>query len=106
MRTARWHICRVSIFLVLGTFALGCGQTHTTTGGVKDQGSKTAGEESQVADAVEGHDHSGWWCAEPGIPRKFVPSATPNWSWHSKKREIGVRRTSAPTVSDSSTTRS
>jgi hypothetical protein len=62
MTFARW---RVGLVLVLaGGLAAGCGPTDNKGGEAKGKGA-TPGEK-QVAE--KGHDHSGWWCDEHGVP--------------------------------------
>ena len=44
--------------------ALGCSQASPPAAVTGD----TAGTETSAADS--GHDHSGWWCAEHGVPEE------------------------------------
>jgi len=49
----------VAIMTCLAVFTVGCGRQTADT------------SVSQVSDASQaGHDHSGWWCAEHGIPEE------------------------------------
>ena len=50
----------------------GCGPADNKGGQAKDQAPSSKDKSVQVADAKKdekrGHDHSGWWCDEHGVP--------------------------------------
>jgi hypothetical protein len=53
------------VLLAFAVMATGCGQQS------KDSGSTPVSEASQAEPADgDGHDHSGWWCVEHGIPEE------------------------------------
>ena len=57
-----------SMFLVLATLAvIGCGKSNSPT---KEGGAKAiaAKDDHDQKKEIKGHDHSGWWCAEHGVP--------------------------------------
>ncbi len=59
------------LFAAFTLVAGGCGQADNKGGQVKDRGAKE--RPAQVADVKEdkkGHDHSGWWCDEHGVPEE------------------------------------
>jgi hypothetical protein len=64
---------RVGSLLSLAAFVVvlsGCGQTDNKSGQTKEKDAKE--KSSQLAKAKQedkkGHDHSGWWCDEHGVP--------------------------------------
>ena len=57
-----------STFLLLATLTVfGCGKSNSvsTQGGTKAVAAK---DDHDQKNEIKGHDHSGWWCAEHGIP--------------------------------------
>lgn len=53
----------LSLFAALGFLAAGCGDPKPKTAAKgKETGKEVAAKDSK------GHDHSGWWCNEHGIP--------------------------------------
>jgi hypothetical protein len=58
----------VSMLLVLATLTVtGCGKSHSasTSGGTHQVAAKDDHDQKQNATS---HEHTGWWCAEHGIP--------------------------------------
>lgn len=69
----RYKLGQAGVLLSLAAFAVflsGCGQTDNNSGQTKEKGARE--KPSQVAQAKpddkKGHDHSGWWCDEHGVP--------------------------------------
>jgi hypothetical protein len=69
----RFKFWQVGSLLSLAAFVVvlsGCGQADNKSGQTKEKDAK--GKPSQVAQAKQedkkGHDHSGWWCDEHGVP--------------------------------------
>ena len=55
----------VVLLVSLSVIAVGCGEQAS------DSGSTPVAEASHEDHAADdGHDHSGWWCAEHGIPEE------------------------------------
>lgn len=50
----------------LALLAAGCGSGASTGGPSKDRGARD--KQPQAAREEKGHDHSGWWCDEHGVP--------------------------------------
>lgn len=57
-----WAACAAAVFALASS---GCGDTAGSGSKTAASGGKPA--DGQVADK-KGHDHSGWWCDEHGIP--------------------------------------
>jgi cobalt-zinc-cadmium efflux system membrane fusion protein len=81
MTFARW---RGSLVLALATalLAAGCGPTDYKDGQAK--GKRTQPQEKAVA--AEGHDHSGWWCDEHGIPEEICGQCNAKYAAECKKK--------------------
>jgi hypothetical protein len=80
MHNERWRAGFVLVLvLAVGACAAGCGRT-------KDQGEKGHGKPTQVAARSEGHDHSGWWCAEHGVPEEICGLCNPKYAAECKKK--------------------
>ena len=63
MNTVPWKRSTISgVLLALAGMAIGCGQQTS------DNGSKQVAETSHAEG--DDHDHSGWWCAEHGVPEE------------------------------------
>ncbi len=65
----RFKFLQVGSLLSLAMFVVllsGCGQGDSKPAPVKEKDAK--GKPSPVAQTKPGHDHSGWWCDEHGIP--------------------------------------
>jgi cobalt-zinc-cadmium efflux system membrane fusion protein len=81
MTFARW---RGSLVLALATavLAVGCGPTDHKDGPAK--GKRKQPQEKAVA--AEGHDHSGWWCDEHGIPEEICGQCNAKYAAECKKK--------------------
>ena len=64
MRIRYWSTGLAAAISVMG---LGCGKSESKVGKDGDKGVAVA----EVADDHKGHDHSGWWCDEHGIPEEI-----------------------------------
>jgi cobalt-zinc-cadmium efflux system membrane fusion protein len=54
-----------------GLLVAGCGPTDTKGGEAKGKGGQAHSDsDAQVAEKAKGHDHSGWWCDEHGVPEE------------------------------------
>src|SRR4051794_12569494 len=57
----------LTVTLSLSAFSVtGCGQAGSATG--PQAGAQGHGEHNAAAEKEDGHDHSGWWCSEHGVP--------------------------------------
>lgn len=70
MRTGFW----LTTLLVLAVaFTSGCGQTGTAPANAEkhaDAHDEHDHDEPTASTATGGHDHSGWWCNEHGVPEE------------------------------------
>lgn len=62
MRFAKYSTLACGVLLASFVALVGCGSTPATTA------EKDKGKGKEVAAA--GHDHSGWWCADHGVPEE------------------------------------
>lgn len=62
------------VFVLVAVFVAGCSRTENKDGQAKKGAPEKA---TQVADAKK-DDHSGWWCAEHGIPEKDCSMCLPD----------------------------
>src|SRR5438477_2699496 len=58
----------LALVAAAGLGAGGCGQNDNKGGAAKGKGGTPRGK--QVAQDDKGHDHSGWWCDEHGVPEE------------------------------------
>lgn len=92
MKARFLHVAAVlSAALVFGLVAGGCGQADKKDGQAKtadpvkkDNDRNTESKEEAKAD--KGHDHSGWWCAEHGIPEAECSMCSPKVAAEFKKK--------------------
>src|SRR6187401_2468034 len=67
MRTEFWSAVALSLAVA---FVNGCGQSSSAPATAeKHADTDDHGEHTVSADA-DGHDHSGWWCNEHGVPEE------------------------------------
>ena len=93
----------LALFAAFALIVVGCGQSSSTDGQAKDKDpgkdravAKADGDKKDPGKAEEkgGHDHSGWWCDEHGLPehvcdlcsKKFreAEKAKGNWCEHNR----------------------
>lgn len=58
-----YSLSRYSIFFLMFTLHIGCSSDESKS-------TATAGKDSSVASSKGSADHSGWWCAEHGVPEE------------------------------------
>jgi hypothetical protein len=67
MTFARWRGGFVLALAAACGLVVGCGTTENKGGEAKGKGAQP--QERQVAE--KGHDHTGWWCDEHGVPEEI-----------------------------------
>jgi len=68
MRTGFWMTATAVLALA---FANGCGQKETAPAQAEKAKSTAQNEHTASAEKKEGgHEHSGWWCNEHGVPEE------------------------------------
>ncbi len=61
------QIVMSGVLFAVAVIATGCGQPNGENGATKVVADAHEGHDHAQAD---GHDHSGWWCAEHGVPEE------------------------------------
>jgi hypothetical protein len=71
MTFARWRGGLVLTLVAAGGLVVGCGPMENKGGEAKGQGGHAeADSDARGAEKNKGHDHSGWWCDEHGVPEE------------------------------------
>jgi cobalt-zinc-cadmium efflux system membrane fusion protein len=75
----------LALFASVCLLASGCGQTGDK-GGKAQKGNPSREKRLQVAEKTKGHDHSGWWCEEHGVPEEACGQCSAKVAVESKKK--------------------
>lgn len=60
-------ITRITLLSMIAICTAGCGGSNSTAPRVGEK-AVAAKDDDDAKTAIKGHDHSGWWCAEHGVP--------------------------------------
>jgi hypothetical protein len=86
MRFAGWHGGLVLAAACLLT--AGCGPAADRGGAAKGQGgqARADADAAPVAARDRGHDHSGWWCDEHGVPEEICGQCNAKYAAECKRK--------------------
>jgi hypothetical protein len=75
-RGLSWGGVGLSRFAALALMVAGCGQTSNKASQAKEKDAN--GKVAQAKQEEKGHDHSGWWCEEHGVPEAECSQCLPD----------------------------
>ena len=82
MTFARWRGGLVLALAAAGALVVGCGPAENKGGEAKGKGA--APQEKHIA--AQGHDHSGWWCDEHGVPEEVCGQCSAKYAAECKRK--------------------
>ncbi len=83
MHFQRWSISVAMAVVALAAFTAGC---HDAKNVVPKAANKEAEKSAQVVQNQDARDHSGWWCAEHGVPEEICGQCSAKAAAECKKK--------------------